>query len=478
METNMTRLLLFIMVVMVVSTPAQAFCGFYVAKADADLFNDASKVVLARHENRTVITMANNYKGDVSEFAIVIPVPTLIKMSQVNIADSKVIDHLDAYSAPRLVEYYDSDPCQAMMRREMMMAPSMAVMEDAAGVKSSAESLGVTIEDSYTVGEYDILILSAKQSDGLLKWLNQEGYKLPEGAESVLKSYIKQDMKFFVAKVNLEEFDKSGYTYLRPISVAYESEKFMLPIRLGTLNASGPQDLILMTITKNGRVEPVNYRTVKIPTGDELPLFIADEFGSFYKDMFKRQAEKEDYKAVFLEYAWDMAWCDPCAADPVPAGDLRRLGAWWIEQVQPPPQRPVPIPMNGTPANGTPAAAPMIAPAPPPVNAFITRMHIRYTADSFPEDLVLQTTDDRENFQGRYVLRHPWTGEASCEAASEYYKNLPAQFDRQAKTLAHLTGWPIDEIRQKMNAKGQPFDIKPFSDGRPWWEQIWKEEAE
>ena len=49
---------------------ASAFCGFYVAKADTDLFNEASKVALARDGERTVITMASDYSGDASEFAL------------------------------------------------------------------------------------------------------------------------------------------------------------------------------------------------------------------------------------------------------------------------------------------------------------------------------------------------------------------------------------------------------------------------
>ena len=36
---------------------ALAFCGFYVAKADTKLFNQASQVVLVRSEGKTVITM-------------------------------------------------------------------------------------------------------------------------------------------------------------------------------------------------------------------------------------------------------------------------------------------------------------------------------------------------------------------------------------------------------------------------------------
>ena len=93
------------------SGPAAAFCGFYVAKADARLFNKSSKVVLARDGNTTAITMASDYEGEPREFAVVIPVPTFIERKQIGVVDMKTIDHLDAYTAPRLVEYHDDDPC-------------------------------------------------------------------------------------------------------------------------------------------------------------------------------------------------------------------------------------------------------------------------------------------------------------------------------------------------------------------------------
>src|SRR5262249_25335040 len=65
--------------------PAAAFCGFYVAKADAKLFNTSSKVVLARNGNSTAITMASDYEGEPKEFAVVIPVPTLIERNQIGV---------------------------------------------------------------------------------------------------------------------------------------------------------------------------------------------------------------------------------------------------------------------------------------------------------------------------------------------------------------------------------------------------------
>src|SRR3954469_14360112 len=95
------------------STPSiLGFCGFYVAKADTKLFNKASQVVLVRDGDRTVMTMANDFEGEPKEFAVVIPVPTFLRREQINVGDKSLIDHLDAYSAPRLVEYFDQNPCE------------------------------------------------------------------------------------------------------------------------------------------------------------------------------------------------------------------------------------------------------------------------------------------------------------------------------------------------------------------------------
>ena len=436
-------------VTVLVTTTANAFCGFYVAKADTSLFNQASQVVLVRDGDRTVITMANDFEGDVKDFAVVIPVPTMIERGQINVGDRAVIEHLDAYTAPRLVEYHDPDPCQAYWRLEEMASNDAAMPMTQGAMRKSARSRGVTIEAQYTVGEYDILILSAEQSGGLITWLNENGYKIPKGAKRVVESYLKQDMRFFVAKVNLEEQAKLGYQYLRPIQVAYESNKFMLPIRLGTLNAKGKQELYVYALTRTGRVETTNYRTVKMPSNVEIPEFVDDEFADFYRAMFDKQTQRENERAVFLEYAWDMSWCDPCAADPLSQKELRSLGVFWLGDER---------------GNRKPTVQPMAQ------NVFVTRLHVRYDAKHFPEDLVFQETGDRQNFQGRYVIRRAWKGEASCDISS-YEAALRERQEREAQQLANLTGWDIGDIRGKIPFASNP---APEQGKDPWWKRIWK----
>jgi len=356
---------------------------------------------------------------------------------------------LDAYTAPRLVEYVDPDPCRPVLMDRMALK-SARVPEARSTDRRDAAALGVTIEAQYTVGEYDILILSAQESSGLETWLIQNDYKIPEGASPVIGSYLDKGMKFFVAKVNLKQHANQGTTYLRPLQIAFESDHFMLPIRLGTINANGAQELFIFMLTQNGRVETANYQTQKLPSNLEIPLFVKREFGDFYRALFDHQVDKDGMRHVYLEYAWDMGWCDPCAADPLSVAELRELGVFWQAE---------------TANRGVKRQA---------RDVFVTRLHVRYTAEAFPHDVEFREVQDRSNFQGRYILRHPWQGSPSqCEAAQQYVANLPHRFETQARNLATLTGWDIAAIRQKMAAHGQSFEVQPAGQLK-WYQKLWK----
>lgn len=415
--------------------PAGAFCGFYVARADAKMFNKSSKVVLARDGKETAITMASDYEGKPNEFALVIPVPTFIKRDQISVVDAATIDHLDSYTGPRLVKYDDPDPCVpevpvAAMNYLAAATPVMMAEPRAAPVYPS-----VKVEARYNVAEYDISILSAEQSDGLISWLTDNGYRIPAGAEPVIGSYIKQHMHFFIAKVNVQRLNDLGRAYLKPLQVRYETAKFMLPLRLGTVNANGPQDLTIFALTTKGRVEASNYRTVKVPSDVDVPLFVEHDFPNFYKAAFDRAVARQNMQGVFVEYAWDLSWCDPCSAEPMSNNELADLGAKWVANSQPVTGQVLPAGANGM---------------------FVTRLHVRYDAKSFPEDLAFTETADRESFQARYVMHIPYQGDTSCAAGKYYRASLADRYRQEAKTAAELTGWTAKDIEERMAAAGEP----------------------
>ncbi len=426
-----TCLISLIIFLLMMPQPALAFCGFYVAKADSSLYNKASQVIIARDGDRTILTMANDYQGDVKDFAMVVPVPVVVKAEQVNIGEAKILQRLDNFSAPRLVEYFDANPCDVHTYNEGL---SSGVLQESKETSRRDSALGVTIEEKFTVGEYDILVLSAKESDGLEIWLRENGYKIPRGAKSILQPYIRQKMKFFVAKVNLKEFSRTGFESLRPLMIAYESPKFMLPIRLGMINAQNEQDLIVYLLSPQGQIELTNYRTVKVPSDVDIPEFVQKNFAEFYKTMFQQSYTKEGRNVAFLEYAWDMGSCDPCSAEPLNQEELKKAGVFWLDN-------------RGF------------------SNVFITRLHVRYTREKFPEDLQFQATGNRQSFQGRYVIRHPYQGEMTCQEAENYQRAVKDRQEQEAQNLARLTGWSVEKIRSQIKF----IEVTPI----PWWRRIW-----
>ena len=422
---------------------AKAFCGFYVAKADARLFNKASQVIIAKSEDRFVVTMSNDFSGEVKDFAMVVPVPEVPEKQDIRTVNRLIFDKLDAYSGPRLVEYYDHNPCNRYVMESVSAAA--ASMADARNERRESEERlskkeGVSIVAKYAIGEYDILILDAKQSSGLESWLIRNGYRIPEGAKEVLEPYIKSNMKFFVAKVNLENFNSSGYSLLNPIQISYSSPKFMLPIRLGMANAKDDQDLVIYMITRKGRAEVTNYRTVEIPTDKNVPEFVEQKFGKFYKDLFNRAWKREGKNVAFLEYSWDISSsnqqkCDPCAAPPPVMNELAEAGAFWLER------------SAQTWGGGYSG------------NAWFTRLHLRYNRESFPQDLFFQETPNRQSFQARYIITHPAQGDLDCTDGGMYMEQLIGRRQKELQVLASLTGWDIEKYDSYVSKYRQKLDL-------------------
>jgi hypothetical protein len=423
----MRKAAVLVILVSMVSHEAAAFCGFYVSKADGTLKNKTSQVILVHDGDRSTITMYNDFKGDLKDFAMVVPVPVVLGKSDIKVVDEKIFRTLNDYSQPRLVEYYDNNPCSDLMYKEERSIPGAALNDVVVIGYGTArkKDLGVRIEAKYLVGEYDILILSAKESQGLKTWLTENGYKIPEGAEEVLEPYIRSNLKFFVVKVNEEEKKKLPGNFLRPLQISFRSPRFMLPIRLGMANADGDQDMIVYAFSKKGRIECTNYRTVSLPTGKNVPLFVQNNFGNFYSNLFQHQWKMEGKSVTMLEYAWDVSpktylKCDPCIASAPSRQDLVQAGVWWM--------------------GGRPEVDPETGDNVSPENGYFTRLHVRYNRKAFPQDLLFQETANTENYQARYIITHPATGDLNCPEGKKYLDELKERRKDELEMLTYLTG--------------------------------------
>ncbi|MEM9863817.1 MAG: DUF2330 domain-containing protein [Myxococcota bacterium] len=270
---------------------AHAFCGFYVSGATAPK-NRGSLVILMRDGTRTVVSMQNDYQGPAEEFAMVVPVPEVLDEEQVRTLPREVFARVDEMAAPRLVEYWEQDPCYEPAYEDYDLVPEAAPSVDLSEEEEDEdddEDYGVTVEAQFAVGEYDIEILGASDSDGLQRWLNDHGYRIPTGAAPVLAPYIQQGMRFFVARVDPERVTfADGRAILSPLRFYYDSESFSLPIRLGRLSADGPQDIVVHILARQHRYEVANYDNYAIPTNLRVTPEVRADFGAFYDQLFQR----------------------------------------------------------------------------------------------------------------------------------------------------------------------------------------------
>jgi Na+-translocating ferredoxin:NAD+ oxidoreductase RnfD subunit len=453
MKKSLIKPLLVILLTGYFSINANAFCGFYVAKAGAQVFNKKSQVILVHDGDRTSITMQNDFQGSLQEFAMVIPVPVVLKRNDILVKENSLFNNLDAYSAPRLVEYYDHNPCtpyyrfDKAIRANALMSVNESLTEDMAIEKEYKKK--VKIEARYSIDEYNIIILSAKESWALEAWLTNNNYTLPKNAKEVLEPYIKNKMKFFAVKVNLDKAKNLPSNTLRPIQINFESKKFMLPIRLGMANSNGEdQDLIIYAFTRTGRVECANYRNVEMPTARKVPTFIKSDYGNFYKEVFDRTYEKEGKKAVFLEYAWNVSptWgmkCDPCVGTPPVVTDLMNAGVYWINNA-----------VNNFGRSQT--------------NVFFTRLHVRYNRKKFPSDLTFIETPNKAHYQVRQIITNPATGNFTCQKGLEYLTKLKQRRQLELQEMEAMSGRKAEEYPYYIelgNGKKEPL-IKTTTDDK------------
>jgi len=394
---------------------AHAFCGFYVGGAGAKLYNNATEVVLMRQGTTTVLSMENNYQGPPSQFAMVVPVPSVIKKAQVQTLPREVFGKIDTLGAPRLVEYWEQDPCRPQIEKEEKTVDE----DDAEGGEGDSapddreeKPYHVKVEARFSVGEYDIEVLSATESTGLDRWLHDHHYTIPDGAEPLLRPYIEQGMKWFVAKVDPKKvaFDPTTHmATLSPLRFYYDSPEFTLPIRLGLANSNGTQDLIVNILAPGDtRYEAANYPNVLIPTNLPVNNQVRERFGEFYAALFDHAIATQPH-AVVTEYAWSTSSCDPCPGPVLDPNDLATVGADVL-------------------GSRYQDAG----------NFTLTRLHARYGKE-LGTDLVFRAVDPIEggrgipdqsgevemeptlhastnNFQGRYMILHPWTGAMACTA--------------------------------------------------------------
>ena len=71
----------------------------------------------------------------------------------------------------------------------------------ASGEDVNSTYAGVNIENKLTAGIYEILILSAADSQNLTTWLRDNGYRVKEEQQPVIENYVSRGFYFAAVKI-------------------------------------------------------------------------------------------------------------------------------------------------------------------------------------------------------------------------------------------------------------------------------------
>lgn len=349
---------------LLLASAAQAFCGTFIGPAGSSLDNDVSQVIIAREGTRTTLTIANSVAGDTPSFGLVIPVPEVLEADQVSIADRALFEELDAYSTPRIVSY----TCDDLYGSNSTSASSA---DDSGGIPEGEPADGVVVEASYTVGEYDIAVVSATGAEGLVAWLDGNGFEMDAAVTPVVEEYITAGQYFLAARVDLDDLP-AEQAYLSPLQFRYDTDAFTLPIKIGTTVSSGEQDVVIYGFTPaaDGALAVANYPGTEVQSDCMMPEGTVDH-AAFYD----AQLADAFVDGMWLtEYAWNPAWCDPCSSEPPSSETLGAVGAVFDGSTDY---------YYG--------------------NAFFTRLHLRYAPEEATQDLVLYATGSASTSQVKYI---------------------------------------------------------------------------
>ncbi|MDP2306304.1 MAG: DUF2330 domain-containing protein [Pseudomonadota bacterium] len=319
-------------------TPSHAFCGTFVGAPGAALTNQSSRVVIGRDGDHTVLTLAADYTGDLADFALVLPVPSILGPNDVSVGDSTLIEWVDAYSTPRAVAY-TCDDLFDLQQSGFGCGYTMGCSDSSFGGMSDVIVMAddsVTVEAAFTAAGYEIVVLSAEESSGLFSWLQANGYEVPRGGDEILQEYIDAGSYFLAAKVSLDSAP-SGNTWLTPLRLSYTSEFFGLPIRIGTISANGPQEVIVYTITdtaRGGEVGIANYPEITLESECMWRPEADEDMGSWYAREVEDAVAAAGGAGWIREFSADLVptegtgyHCDPCTAEPaIPGGSFAPFG--------------------------------------------------------------------------------------------------------------------------------------------------------
>ena len=115
------------------------------------------------------------------------------------------------------------------------------------GGEDTAGAPPVDVIGREEVGGYDVARLASGDAAALDRWLDQNGYLLPTGADEILAEYVDEGWRFVAIRLAREAEGR-----LKPLVVSFDTDELVYPMRLAQLG-DAPVNLTLYTLADGPR---------------------------------------------------------------------------------------------------------------------------------------------------------------------------------------------------------------------------------
>lgn len=192
-------------------------------------------------------------------------------------------------------------PCWALLN--FFLVGSMPRGSEQLRVAAGASEPAVTELEGLLVGNYFVKLLDVHESEGLLRWLHDEGFgELPQHAREVVDAYVDEGWLFVAARLgdNLE-----GEVRPHPIALEFPVETPVYPMRL--TQVAGTDTYVELYIVADAQAKP-SARALELHWSDLV------EEGAFPEYLCKPTPHDADSTATVSEFAFKGALYHPMAS--------------------------------------------------------------------------------------------------------------------------------------------------------------------
>jgi hypothetical protein len=257
--------------------PLSAFaCGGFFS-TDTPVDQNIERIIFTVHPGSTSVYEQINYTGSASNFAWVLPVPAVPKVSTASI---DLFRDLDKQTVPRFF-YSSPPPCG--------LAP-LGGQGEFAG--APAPGGNVNVYGKGTAGPYAYDVIGTSNPGALTLWLQTHHYHVPDQLPSSIQPYIQAHMLFLAMRLQ----PQAGIQDITPVKITYPTtqSQVMIPLRMATF-AAMPHMGLLVWIFGSSRFTPQNYQSIHI-SDEELT-------NAGYTNLLDKSVSQSNGHAFITEYA-------------------------------------------------------------------------------------------------------------------------------------------------------------------------------